>query len=249
MRSVQVFGQAGSGRSSLAFALSAAGVEAVEYDFPATAIDPAPGAGFDATRTPEEFGEDFAADDLNNSALVVLAVSARDGLETGVASWWEELAESFTPRLLVWTFTDVGRADDDDLRAITERVLGEPNYAVALPLADDEDEFAGVLDLRDATIHEVSGDGVSVRAADSEHEAIAAPLRDELIDAVLANTDDEVALTSRMAGMSLSPQRLTQLLSDAIAAGTVVVSLPVRAVAPTIGVDVLADVIQRAISH
>ncbi|NDB19057.1 MAG: hypothetical protein EB027_07360, partial [Actinobacteria bacterium] len=66
-------------------------------------------------------------------------------------------------------------------------------------------------------------------------------------DAVLANTDDESALAGRMAGMSLSPQRLRTLLSDAIAAGTVVVSMPVRAVSPMIGVDVLADVIASAL--
>ena len=251
MSSVQVYGQPGSGRTSLANALREFGIDAHECEFPALAFREAdPGIADLGAVDEGDSGEgafgDGAAPAVSPAevdSLVVLAASARDGIDAPLADWWEELAESFTPRLLVWTFTDVGRADDDDMRAITERILGEPNYAVALPLADDDDEFAGVLDLRDASIHEAGSAGSTVRPADAEHESIAAPLLDELIDAVLANSDDESALASRMAGMSLSPQRLRQLLAAAMAGGTVVVSMPVRAVAPLIGVDVLADVI------
>jgi len=245
--SVRVYGQPGSGRTALAAALRQAGIDARECELPTLSSESGPdapeGSFDDATRTVA--GEGDARQP--GPTVVVLAASARDGVGVELGAWWEELAESFTPRVLVWTFTDVGRADDDDMRAITERLLGEPNYAVALPLADDDDEFAGVLDLRDASIHESSAGGTVVRSADAEHETIAAPLLDELIDAVLANTDDESALAGRMAGMSLSPQRLRTLLSDAIAAGTVVVSMPVRAVSPMIGVDVLADVIASAL--
>lgn len=166
--------------------------------------------------------------------LVVFTVSARDGLPNSAADSWELLAESFTPRILVWTFADVGRADDDDMRAIAERILGEPTFAIALPLADDNDDFAGVLDLRDFAIH----DGSGIRAADNEHRDLAQSLADELMDAALTAVDDSAALETRRLGLHLSASRVSTLITDAIKSGQLVVSMPVKAVGETVSESV-----------
>jgi len=189
---------------------------------------------------------EVAVDQLSLEAakLVVFTVSARDGLPNSAADAWELLAESFTPRMLVWTFADVGRADDDDMRAIAERVLGEPTFAIALPLADDNDDFAGVLDLRDFVIHDSTG----TRAADNQHRDLAQSLADELMDAALTAVDDSAAMETRRSGMHLSASRVSTLISDAIKSGQLVVSMPVNAVgetaADTVGVSLLASILR-----
>lgn len=221
--SALVFGLPASGRTSLVAALKAVGVDARE----ASADDLA--------------SRSEAAADAPMPCVVVTA-SARDGISGELADMWEAVAERYQPRVLVWTFSDVGRADDDDMRAIAERVLGEPSTAVALPLADDDDEFAGALDLRDWTITDAAGQ----RPADAEHREAAASLRDELIDAVLTVVDDEAALGQRMAGMEPSPARLRALVGQALRSGQFVPSMSIKATGAAIGVGLLADLLRSA---
>ena len=213
-------GLAGSGCTTLAAALNEAGLSAQEL-----AID-----SVTASDSP----------DIPQHCVVVVTASARDGISDILARAWEQLAELYVPRVLVWTFADVGRADDDDMRAIAERVLGEPTTAVALPLADDDEELAGVLDLRDWTIVDAQGR----RAAETEHREAAASLRDELIDAVLTVTDDEAALNQRVSGMEPNPARLRTLVSHAIASGQFIASMTVKADSPRVGIEVLADLLR-----
>ena len=218
-----VLGLPGSGRTSVVAALRAAGVDAREAD------------ADDLTLT----GDGAAAEPL---PCVVVTASALDGISGELADMWEAVAERYQPRVLLWTFSDIGRADDDDMRAIAERVLGEPSTAVALPLADDDEEFAGVLDLRDWTITDAAGQ----RPADAEHREAAASLRDELIDAVLTVVDDEAALGQRMSGMEPGPARLRALVGQALRSGQFVPSMSIRATDPAIGIDVLADILRSA---
>lgn len=245
MTTVMVVGLPGSGCSTLTAALRTRGLAAQEValgagQWLARAEDQPsvrPDIELDAGRRQDSDGAGFAGMGVD---AVIVAASARDGINDELAATWEGLAENYIPRILVWTFSDVGRADDDDMRAIAERVLGEPTTAVALPLADDSDDFAGVLDLRDWQISDAAG----VREADAEHRDAAASLRDELIDAVLTIVDDESALAQRMSGMEPSARRLRSLVAQAFRSGQFVPSMAVKATEPMVGIDVLADVLR-----
>ena len=242
---VLVLGLPGSGCSSLTAALRAYGLDAHEsalgaQQWPTSApsqLDSDPVSTRDDAANQES---EWPAHMRSHVDAVVVAASARDGINDELASTWEALAENYIPRILVWTFSDVGRADDDDMRAIAERVLGEPTTAVALPLADDLDDFAGVLDLRDWQISDAGG----VRDADAEHRDAAANLRDELIDAVLTVVDDESAVAQRMSGMEPNATRLRALVAQAFRSGQFVPSMAVKATEPMIGIEVLADVLR-----
>lgn len=241
---VLVTGLPGSGRSTLTAALRAAGIEAREAELDAAILAQTEPELGSAQISPQLTVEQFSGLQPTQQAMaptevVVVAASARDGISEQLANTWEVLAENYVPRILVWTFSDIGRADDDDMRAIAERVLGEPTTAVALPLADDSDEFAGVLDLRDWRIRDTAGE----RDADFEHREAAANLREELIDAVLTVTDDESALAQRISGMEPNASRLRNLVAQALSSGQFVPSMAIKATEPAVGIEVLCDVI------
>ena len=188
-----------------------------------------------------DFGASFDHD------LLIMVASAAQGIDAEAAHLWELAAERGVPRLLVISQLDIGRTDDDEMRLIAERILGEELLPYTLPLADDDEELAGTLTLTSMVIRDEHAG--STRAADDEHVAIAADTRERLIEAVLANTDNEVLVRNAMLGLSMSPEALEDELLHLVRQGVVALSLPVIAVSvdgrPAVGVSELAELLRR----
>ena len=181
--------------------------------------------------------------------LLIVVASASQGVDGAVAAMWEHAADLGKPRLLVISHLDVGRTDDDEIRLIAERVLGEEVLPYCLPLADDEEEMAGTLTLSTLQIHDdIAG---ITRPADDEHVTIAHDVRERLIEAVLSNTSDEALVSKALLGLSISPEQLDQELVQLTRNGVIALSLPVIPVQvnarPRVGLDELNSLITRLI--
>lgn len=173
--------------------------------------------------------------------VLILVASAAQGVDSSAAHMWEVAAEFGCPRLLVISQLDIGRTDDDEMRLIAERVLGEDVLPFTLPLADDEEELAGTLTLTTMVIRdELAG---TTRPADDEHVSIAADTRERLVEAVLANTENEALVRNAMLGLSMAPEQLEQELFQLVSGGVISLSLPVIPVQvsgrPTVGISEL----------
>lgn len=179
--------------------------------------------------------------------VLVVTASALQGMDGSVAEAWERAAESAVPRILVITHLDVGRVDDDEMRLIAERILGEDLLPLHLPLADDDEEIAGLLTLTTMVIHD-EANGL-VREADAEHREIAGPARDRLLEAVVANTAEESLVANALLGLDPSPERLDAEFHELVSAGVLAVAVPVVAAPldgrPVVGVEALAALLRR----
>ena len=169
--------------------------------------------------------------DLPDVCIVV--ASAEQGFSPVVADAWHRCAEDFIPRICVWTHIDSGRTDDDELRAMAERVLEEEVYPLALPISGDDEEFVALLDLPGQEIHIGDSD---VSPSDTEHVSLSAGLREELISAAAATTDDASVIDQLNLGFVLDSQRAWQLVASAVRTGQLAVAVPTRPIEPKIGI-------------
>lgn len=181
--------------------------------------------------------------------LCVLVASAEQGISPAPLAAWLACAEEFVPRVCVWTHIDSGRADDDEMRAIAERMLDEDVLPLALPIADDDEEFVAVLDLPGQKLH--VGDSAAAQPADPEHISLSGDLRDELLAAAAATADDDLAIEQMQLHLLLDEQRAWALAVAAVATGQLALAVPVDA-AHMVGTRILAtfaaDTIARSAS-
>lgn len=187
---------------------------------------------------------------LPQADALLLVASAAQGVDGSAAAAWEHAAEQSLPRLMAMTHLDVGRVDDDEMRLIAERVLGEELLPLTLPLADDDEELAGTLTLTTMVIRDEHA-GL-VRDADAEHREIAGAARERLVEAVLANTANETLVSSALLGIEPSPERLDAELMSLARQGVLALALPVVATPidgrPAVGLNELAATITRVLT-
>lgn len=183
-------------------------------------------------------GPDFVGElraGLRAADGVLFVVSAVGGLDAVTAQLWAECEEVGIPRAVVVTQLDRARADFDEAVALAQRLLGEGILPVHLPMHDDDGSVAGLISLLDQRVVDVSGGERVERAADPEHLALVADLRAELVEGVIAESEDETLLDRYLAGEEVDPAVLTADLETAVARGHF---HPVLAVAPLVGVGV-----------
>lgn len=147
---------------------------------------------------------------------VVFVLSSAQGLDPTLPLRWEEAADAGLPRLVCVTQLDLPRGDFDESVAVVQRVLGEGLHPVALPVLDDDERVVGVLRLLDLVL---LVDGAE-RPAEPEHAALVEGLRDDLLEALLAGSDDDAVFESWLAGHQPGPDALRRELQAAVRAGT-----------------------------
>ena len=183
-------------------------------------------------------GPDFVGElraGLRAADAVLFVVSAAGGLDAVTAQLWAECEAVGIPRAVVVTQLDKPRADFDEAVALCQRILDEAVLPLHLPMHDDDGSVAGLIDLLgQRVVDHSSGDRVE-READPEHLKLIASLRAELIEAVIAESEDETLLDRYLEGEELDLEVLTADLETAVARGHF---HPVLAVAPLTGVGV-----------
>ena len=182
---------------------------------------------------------------LRAADAALFVISAVDGVDAMTVQLWHECAMVGMPRAVVIPQLDRPRADFDDAVAICQRLLGDGVHPLYLPMHGDDESVAGVIGLISQRVYDwSSGDRVE-RDPDPQHLPLIESLRGELLEAVIAESEDETLLDRYLAGEVIDTAVIMADLELAVARGNF---FPVLPAAPLtmLGTDELLEVLTGA---
>src|SRR4051812_19728905 len=171
----------------------------------------------DTPGSPDFVGELRAGLRAADAALFV--VSAVNGVDAATVQLWEECATVGMPRAVVITQLDKARADVDDTVRMCQAALGEGVHPLHLVQRGADGAVNGLVSLLEPH--------VEIPEADR--------LRGELIEGIIAESEDETLMDRYLAGEELVVADLIADLETAVARGHF---HPILTVAPLTGVGV-----------
>ncbi|MBX7267957.1 elongation factor G-like protein EF-G2 [Micromonospora sp. Llam7] len=181
---------------------------------------------------------------LRAADAALFVVSAVDGMDAATAALWEECAAVDLPRAVAVARLDHPRADFDEAVALCQRVFGDNVVPLYLPmLGDDGESTAGLLGLITRRVFDYTG-GLppQVREPDPEHLPAIAESRNELIEGIIAESEDETLMDRYVDGEEIDTDLLIKDLEKAVARGHFYPVVPVCA-ATGVGLDALLEVL------
>ena len=175
---------------------------------------------------------------LTVADLVVIVVSAVDGVEVGTELVWQQCVDAGIPRLVFVTKEDKPRADFQRVLAQLREVFGAGIVPLELPLGE-ETAFHGVADVLSDTALDYAEDGTHATTAlpaevvDLEHE-----LHEEVAEEILSGDDEQLEryLSGEVPGAVELEHALVHEVRDCLAFPVLVGSA-----ATGVAVDRLAD--------
>lgn len=181
---------------------------------------------------------------LRAADAALFVVSAVDGMDAATAALWEECAAVGMPRAVAVARLDHPRADFDETVALCQRVFGDNVLPLHLPmLGDDGMSVAGLLSLITRRVFDYSsGLPATVREPDPEHLPAIADARNELIEGIIAESEDETLMDRYLAGEEIEVEVLVTDLEKAVARGHFYPVMPVCA-QTGVGLDVLLELL------
>ena len=200
-------------------------------------------------------GSDFVGElraGLRAADAALFVVSAVGGLDAVTAQLWAECEAVGMPRAVVVTQLDRARADFDEAVALCQRLLSDGVLPLSLPMHADDGSVAGLIRLLDLKVADSSTGERVERDPDDEHLTLVGDLRGELIEGVIAESEDETLLDRYLGGEEIDPGVLVSDLETAVARGHFHPALPV---APLSGVgltellDLLAQGFPSPLEH
>ncbi|MEV0731655.1 elongation factor G-like protein EF-G2 [Polymorphospora sp. NPDC051019] len=184
---------------------------------------------------------------LRAADAALFVVSAVDGMDAATATLWEECAAVGMPRAVAVTRLDHARADFDETVALCQRVFGDNVLPLHLPmLGDDGVSTVGLMGLISQRVFDYTqGHPAQVRDPDPEHLPAIAEARAELIEGIIAESEDETLMDRYLGGETIESGILVEDLEKAVARGHFYPVVPVCA--PTgVGLDVLLELLTAA---
>jgi elongation factor G len=205
-------------------------------------------AGVKLTLLDTPGGADFVGElraGLRAADAALFVVSAVGGMDARTVQLWEECAAVGMPRAVVVTQLDRPRADFDETVALCQRTLGEGVLPLYLPMHGDDDAVVGLIGLLSQRVHDWSSGSLVDRDPDPEHLPLIESLRNELIEAIIAESEDETLLERYLGGEEVELAVLVADLERAVARGHF---HPVLAASPLsgVGTDELLEVLTSA---
>jgi elongation factor G len=184
---------------------------------------------------------------LRAGDAALFVVSAVDGMDAATAALWEECASVGMPRAVAVTRLDHQRADFDETVALCRRVFGDNVLPLYLPmLADDGETVVGLMGLITRRVYDYSaGYPPQVREPDPEHLPAIVEARNELIEGVIAESEDEGLMERYLGGEEIEVPVLIGDLEKAVARGNFYPVIPVCA-ETQVGLDALLEVLTAA---
>jgi elongation factor G len=179
---------------------------------------------------------------LRAADAALFVVSAVDGVDPVTVTLWEECAAVGMPRAVAITRLDHPRADFDGTLEDCQDAFGENVMPIYQPmLGDDGESIAGLLGLVTLRVLDYSA-GYPPRAgeAESAHLTPIEEARNELIEAIISESEDETLMDRYLGGELIGPDVLVPDLEKAVARGHFYPVIPVCA-ETTVGLDALLD--------
>ncbi len=175
----------------------------------------------DTPGSPDFVGELRAGLRAADAALFV--VSAVNGVDAATVQLWEECAAVGMPRSVVITQLDKARADVDDTVRMCQTALGEGVHPLHLVQRGPDGAVTGLVSL----LEPHPDAATDIPEADR--------LRSELIEGIIAESEDETLMDRYLAGEELVVADLIADLETAVARGHF---HPILTVAPLTGIGV-----------
>lgn len=192
---------------------------------------------------PDFIGEMRAGLRAADAALFV--VSAVDGIDATTTALWAECAHRRLPRAVVITRLDHPRADYDGVLAECRKAFGDGVLPLYVPVGSGG-QHTGLLGLLSGTVTDYApGESPSTRDAPSDDTADAAVARGELIEGIIAESEDESLMERYLSGEDIDTGVLIEDLETAVARGSFHPVIPTSAVTG-LGTSELLDMLVRA---
>ncbi|MFG1609943.1 elongation factor G-like protein EF-G2 [Actinoplanes sp. NPDC049265] len=179
---------------------------------------------------------------LRAADAALFVVSAVDGVDAATTALWSECAAVGLPRAVAITRLDHPRADFDQTLADCQDAFGENVMTIYRPmLGDDGASIAGLLGLVTMRVLDYSaGYPPTEGQAEQAHLAPVEEDRNQLIEGIIAESEDESLMDRYLGGDPVGPEVLVPDLEKAVARGHFYPVIPVCA-ATGVGLDALLD--------
>ncbi len=187
---------------------------------------------------------------LRAADAALFVVSAVDGMDAATAALWEECAHVGMPRAVAVTRLDHPRADFESTVEDCQDVFGEQSGGSVLPLylplhADDGHSVLGLIDLITQRVFDYSaGYPPVLREPDPEHLPAIEESRNALLEAIIAESEDESLMDRYLAGAEIETAVIVDDLEKAVARGHFYPVIGVCA-ETGVGLDALLDLLVK----
>jgi elongation factor G len=154
---------------------------------------------------------DFVGDlraGLRGADAALFVISSVDGVNPGTAMLWRECALEDMPRAVVITHLDQQRADFEETIAICTASFGEGVYPLYVPRGEE------TLGLLSRTVRGADGNR---RDATEDELSEVEDLRNEVVEAIITESEDEGLLERYLGGEEISFDQIVADLTTAIA--------------------------------
>jgi elongation factor G len=166
---------------------------------------------------------DFVGDlraGLRAADAALFVMSAVDGIDGATRMLWDECAQVGMPRAVVITKLDSPRADFDAVVSACQLTFGSGVQPLYLPVSGADGSMTGLLGLLTRDVGDYTGGRRQTRAASAaEMEAIGGR-RDELLEGIIAESEDETLMDRYLAGEDIDLKIVIDDLETAVARGT-----------------------------
>jgi elongation factor G len=184
---------------------------------------------------------------LRAADAALFVVSAADGMDAATAALWQECGDVGMPRAVAISRLDHPRANFDEALQLCKDTFGEGVQPLYLPMhGDDGTSVQGLIGLISQRVYDYSnGHPPTGRDPDSEHLPIIEESRNELIEAIIAESEDETLMERYLAGEQIEQAVLIEDLEKAVARGHFYPVVPVCALTG-VGLDSLLELMTGA---
>ena len=185
---------------------------------------------------------------LRGADAALFVVSSVDGIDAATARLWDECESVSMPRAVVVTNLDKERSDFDETVSVCRRIFtgGGGILPLFLPLHGDDGIVAGFIDLLDEQVWDWSAGAVAVRDPESEHRDLIDAARNELIEGVITESEDETLMDRFIGGEPIDVEALTVDLERAVARAHFHPVMGHAVTSANVGSELILDLIVRA---
>ncbi len=184
---------------------------------------------------------------LRAADAALFVASAVDGMDAATAALWEECAAVGMPRAVAISRLDHPRADYDDALAQCREVFGDGVHPLYQPmLSDDGERVVGLMGLITQRVFDYSqGFPPEVREPDPEHLPVIEEARNQLLEDIIAESEDESLMDRYLGGEEIETSVIIEDLEKAVARGSFYPVVPVCA-ETRVGLDALLELLTSA---